>query len=213
MSEMYYGIDISEFQEGIDIQEHNPEFVIIRYADGSYKDRCCAAFINQCRAAGIPYGLYYLIRSKTEDEARAEASDILKYISGLEYKPSVGIWADVEDRANYTGMVNATKTFCQTIQNAGYYAGIYCNWSYYRVLYPDCYAFDCWIADWNGPDPNGCPGTMQQYSNSAGYLDLDVSFVPLETYQIKKVPETSPGAKELIHEIRDKLDKLEALIK
>lgn len=211
MSEIHYGIDVSEFQSGLDLKSKDPEFVIIRYADGSYHDIACGSFIDQCREYGIPYGLYYLIRSSTPGEARIEAYDILKYIRDHNYRPAMGIWADVEDRSIFDGMADAAKEFCSTIQGAGYYAGIYCNWSYYRELYPDCSAYDCWIADWSGPDPNGVPGTMQQYSTSGGVLDLDCSFVPLSTYDLGRTGKTP--AKELIEDIREKLKELEELLK
>lgn len=219
MAKYSYGIDVSEFQAGLDLAEHGPDFVIIRYADGDYKDFACQDFINQAAAAGIPYGLYYLIRSASKAEAKKEAADILAFADSQKVRPSMGIWADVEDRDSRLNMALAADQFCYDVQKGGYYAGIYCNWDYYKDLYPLCSDYDCWIANWSGVDPNDSPGTMQQYGTSGGVLDQDVSFVPLETYNIRKdnrpepvEPEPEPDIQSILAEIREKLNQLEALI-
>lgn len=223
MPELHYGIDISEWQEGLEIAAEGPEFVIIRYADGDYHDICCSDFITQCVRNNIPYGLYYFLRAKDEAGARAEARDILKYIESLQNKPTMGIWADVEDLEHWEHASNAVepaKAFLSEIEKAGYYAGCYCNYSFYNELYPALEKYDCWIADWSGIDYDS-PGTMQQYGTSGGTLDRDVSFVPLSTYDLKSGGAAVPGeglevekeTSKLIKEIKDKLTKLEGLLK
>lgn len=216
MPELHYGIDISEWQEGLEIAAEGPEFVIIRYADGGYYDSCCANFISQCVKHHIPYGLYYFLRAKDAAGAKAEAKDILAYISQLSVKPTMGVWADVEDLEHWDHASNAVepaKAFLSEIEKAGYYAGCYCNYSFYNELYPALDRYDCWIADWGGIDYDA-PGTMQQYGTSGGVLDRDVSFVPLSTYQLESQPvEVEKETSKIIKEIREKLTKLEELIK
>lgn len=222
MPELHYGIDISEWQDGLEIAAEGPEFVIIRYADGDYHDICCADFIAQCDKHNIPYGLYHFLRAKDEAGARAEAADILKYISRLETSPTMGIWADVEDLEHWGHASSAVKpaaAFLSEIEKAGFYAGVYCNYSFYNELYPALKRYDCWIADYGGIDYEA-PGTMQQFGTCGGTLDMDVSFVPLSTYNLKSGGAAAPGNMEveketskIIKEIREKLTKLEELIK
>lgn len=213
MPELHYGIDISEWQEGLEIAAEGPEFVIIRYADGDYHDICCSDFISQCVKHRIPYGLYYFLRAKDEAGARAEAADILRYISTLKNPPTMGIWADVEDLEHWGHASNAVKpaaAFLSEIEKAGFYAGVYCNYSFYNELYPALEKYDCWIADWGGIDYDA-PGTMQQYGTSGGTLDRDVCFVPLSTYNLGTQP-TEKETVKIIKEIRDKLTKLEEIL-
>lgn len=208
------GIDISEFNGDINLWNWKPEFVIIRAGDGNYVDVDVFENIEKCREAGIPYGLYWLIRDWSIADAEKTAAKLCEFASAQPVPPSVGIWCDVEgeyddDPSKAIPFVDA---FCRTVEDCGYYAGIYCNQHYYHSLYPDLNRYDCWIAFWDD-DPNDDPGfgTMKQYSTSKGRLDLDVCFVPLETYQISK-PEPVLSLEDRVSILEDKIKKLEELI-
>lgn len=181
------GIDISEFQGDIDLASYSPDFVIIRAGDGEYWDVKCQDYIDQAIRYGIPYGLYWLIRSWTIAEAEENASQLVKFANRQKVKPTVGIWCDVEDEYDNDPeeAIPFVYAFCGAIEDSGYYAGVYCNHWYHDNLYPDLGRFDCWIAEWDN-DPHSDPGvgTMKQYG-IVGNIDRDVCFVPLSTYQIK----------------------------
>ena len=188
---MYLGIDISEFQGDIRITNQY-DFVIIRAGDGDYWDEKLDVNINKCIAAGVPYGLYWLIRDHRISNAEATADQLCRFADRQKVRPAVGIWCDVEDEYDNdpSEAIPYVNAFCGTVEDCGYYAGIYCNYWYYDHLFPALSKYDCWIADWD-EDPEADPGigTMKQYSTSSGELDRDVSFVPLSTYQIGKDPE------------------------
>lgn len=212
------GIDISEFNGNIDINEIingvRPDFVIIRAGDGDYWDCYLYDYIAECIKAEIPYGLYWLIRDWSIASAERTAANLAAFADKQKVRPSVGIWCDVEGEydADPSKAIPYVDAFCRTIEDSGYYAGIYCNQYYHNFLYPALSRFDCWIAFWDD-DPNDDPGygTMKQYSTSRGRLDLDVCFVPLETYQIKKDPELT--LEERVKILEDKIKRLEELIK
>lgn len=210
------GIDVSEFNGDIDIKSLKPEFVIIRAGDGNYWDSQLENNINKCISDGIPYGLYWLIRDWTEESASVTADALCRFANIQKVKPTVGIWCDVEDEydSDPEDAIPYVDAFCKTVEKLGYYSGIYCNSYYYGYLYPDLGAYDCWLACWD-EDPNDDPGvgTMKQYSTSKGHLDLDVSFIPLEIYDLKK-NETPPQLtiEDRLRLVEDKLNKIERML-
>lgn len=204
------GIDISEFQGDINIEKRNPDFVIIRAGDGDYWDVKCQANIDKCIKAGIPYGLYWLIRAWTIAEAEENAAALVKFANKQKVLPSVGIWCDVEDEYDNDpeDAIPFVYAFCATIEDSGYYSGVYCNHWYHDNLFPDLGRFDCWIADWDN-DPHSDPGlgTMKQYG-IVDDVDADVCYVPLDTYVIEQDP-VQLTIEERVRILEDKIKKLE----
>ena len=218
---MPQGIDISEFNGNLNLWNIKPDFVIIRAGDGSYIDCDLYENIEQCIEHNIPYGLYWLIRDWSIASAEKTAANLCRIADNQKVKPSVGIWCDVEGEYDDepSQAIPYVDAFCRTVEDCGYYAGIYCNMHYHDNLYPALDRFDCWIAYWD-EDPYDDPGygTMKQYSTSKGRLDLDVCFVPLSTYQIQKEekPVIIDPIEDLynkINQITEKLEKLEEKLK
>lgn len=210
---MPLGIDISEFNGDFDIR-NNIDFVIIRAGDGEYWDAMLRENIRKAISAGVPYGLYWLIRDHKISNAEATAAELCRFADEQKVRPTVGIWCDVEDEYDDdpSYAIPFVNAFCATVEDSGYYAGIYCNYWYYYHLYPALCKFDCWIADWDD-DPETDPevGTMKQYSTSGGVLDKDVSFVPLSTYQIVK-DETPLTLEQRVKILEDKVKSIEGKI-
>lgn len=210
------GIDISEFQGDFNLAKYAPDFVIIRAGDGDYWDERLDQNVNKAIAAGIPYGLYWLIRSWSIADAEQCAWKLCQYADKRSVKPSVGIWCDVEDEydADPEDAIPYVDAFCRTIEDEFYYAGIYCNQYYHDCLYPDLGRYDCWIACWD-EDPHDDPGygTMKQYSTSDGTLDLDVCFVPLSTYDLTQDHDKPLTLDERVKILEDKIQALERKLK
>lgn len=215
---MPLGIDISEFNGDVNIAELNPDFVIIRAGDGNYVDVDVFENIEKCRAAGIPYGLYWLIRDWSIASAEATATRLCEFAAAQPVIPTVGIWCDVEGEYDDdpSAAIPFVDAFCRTVEDCGFYAGIYCNQHYHDSLYPALSRYDCWIAYWDD-DPEYDPGfgTMKQYSTSKGRLDLDVSFVPLGTYQLQTDPTPKPALslEDRVSILEDKIKQLERKLK
>ena len=208
---MNLGVDISEFNGNFKITP-DLDFVIIRAGDDDYWDYRLQENIDKAVSAGVPYGLYWLIRDHTIAAAEKTAAALCAFADGQKVAPSVGIWCDVEAEYDHdpSEAIPYVKAFCGSVQDSGYYAGIYCSWWYYEHLYPSCAAFDCWIADWdNDPDNDPGVGTMKQYSTSGGTLDRDVSFVQLSVYQLNSDPKPALTLDERVKALEDKVKELE----
>lgn len=211
----HYGIDISEWQGDFDLKKQDPEFVIIRAGDGDYWDKYLDTNIRKAVNLGIPYGLYWFLRDHTGAAASRTASNLIAFCESLSSPPTMGIWCDVEDNEEWDNNPATAQepaySFCETVENAGYYTGIYCNWYFREALFPYCGRFDCWIADWDGGTDPVCDGsTLRQYSNSGGALDLDVSFIDLADYNIRDVKPSMPDAdvKKIIKDLIIDLDDI-----
>ena len=65
------GVDISNWQEGIDVTRLNVDFVICKATEGiGYTDKTCDGFIEQCKATNKLWGFYHFARENNpEDEA------------------------------------------------------------------------------------------------------------------------------------------------
>lgn len=142
---MTKGIDISKFQEGIDmnaIKNAGFDFVILRagytgYGDATSKakDHCFEKFYNQAKSLGLGVGAYYFSIAtsyqKGVDEANWLYNNCLK---GKQFE--YPIYIDVEDdtggkkylrKAGKNATTQGVKGFCETLEKLGYYVGIYAS--------------------------------------------------------------------------------------
>jgi len=155
------GIDISAHQGDIDLKtlKNQIDFVIIRvgYGVSGSIDSKFKRNTELCQQLGIPFGFYWYSYSLDVDGAKKEADYFLKAIAP--YTPSYGCWFDMEDADKYKekhGMPSDTVlkdmcyAFCEKVQNAGYYAGVYASLSWFKnQLAGDRLSkFDKWVAMW-----------------------------------------------------------------
>lgn len=189
-----YGIDISEHNGNIDLSNYKDQFVIIRVSYGTYMDNSAVRNMNLCEQLGIPYGVYCYSYALNTNDALAEADYLLNAIKGRTIQ--CGVWFDMEDADNYKANNNAfngalmssmCQTFCNRIQNSGYYTGIYSSSSWFQTLLTGLDAFDKWVANWGTNDgtlQTRFPhlGTIQQFTSVP--LDRNVMYVDPSTYLV-----------------------------
>jgi len=152
------GIDVSEYQGDIEWVEvsNSVDFAILRLCDFCNRttdddivlDNKFLFNMNACELFDIPVGVYYFSRATTPKEAKKEAlfvADKLKSYS-LEYP----VYMDCEtDELNELMKNNPSKfedivnTSMGVLESEGYFAGIYCNKSYFdNISYlSDRYSF------------------------------------------------------------------------
>lgn len=155
------GIDISAWQGNIDLGALKSEidFVIIRvgYGVSGSIDNKFRRNADLCNQLGIPYGFYWYSYALDVNGAKKEADNFLNAISS--YNPTYGCWFDMEDADGYkrkNGMPsNSTLrdmcyAFCEKVENAGYYSGIYASLSWFnnQLAGDRLSRFDKWIAMW-----------------------------------------------------------------
>ncbi len=167
------GIDISEFNGDVDLAglKGQIEFVIIRCGyGGDYTNQDDPQFENnvrKCEAAGIPWGTYLYSYAKDTSMAQSEAAHTLRLLKGKH--PQYGVWYDVEDSTLPTGeaLIDNVVTYCQAIQQAGYYCGLYSFlfWMQTRLNSPRLDPYDKWVAQWSSQLDYQKPAGMWQFTN------------------------------------------------
>lgn len=190
---MIKGIDISEHNGNIDmgkIKNDGIKFIILRLGYGKNKNQIDKKFKTNYENAiknNIPVGIYLYSYATNVNDAQKEAELILQNIKGL--KIEYPIFIDMEDADNYKFKrkvsnemcVDICEKFCTTIENAGYYAGIYANldWLINKLNNKKLDKFDKWIAQWNDTCTYTKQYGMWQYSNKGqinginGNVDLN----------------------------------------
>lgn len=133
------GIDVSKYQKDIDwhkVKNDGIEFAIIRIGYGKYENQKDPYFeknYENARKNGIPVGVYHYSYATNIDEAKLEAAQVLIWLN--KRKLDLPVYFDIEDKSQTSlskkTLTDICKAFCNRIEEAGYWAGIYANkhWS------------------------------------------------------------------------------------
>lgn len=162
------GIDVSAWQGIIDwkaVKNAGIQFAIIKAGgsdDGTYTDSKYERNYEQCKANGIPVGAYYFIgpNCTTKTDGEADAERFLKLLKGKQFEYPV--YVDIEPPlkpANRKYNTDAVVAFCEYMEKAGYYVGVYgSTYSTFQSLVDDSRltSYAHWVA---------------QYANSCTYWD------------------------------------------
>lgn len=190
--ELRGGIDVSYHQGMINWQAvkatRKVNFAILRAGYGKYayqKDPMFERNYAGAKAAGIPVGAYWYSYAKSVEEAREEAKACVEVLRRNKFE--YPIYYDIEDntqgglgKAVLTAMCEA---FCDTLEKAGYYAGVYANtyWFTNKLDHARLAAkYTIWLADYRKYYDKDIVRHMHQYSAKGrvegiqGRVDLDV---------------------------------------
>ena len=182
-------IDVSYSQPNIDYQQVKSsgevDGVIIRcgrtlwgnFEPGvdSYWKKHYQGFKN----VGMPIGAYYYGTANTIKQAEQEADECIKILQGkqLEYP----VYYDIEELNTQSNLskeefTKIAKTFCEKLEKAGYFVGIYTftswflhnlDWEYLAKKYT------LWVAD-TSPNPNKTiTRDIWQYSHKGNIKGID----------------------------------------
>lgn len=193
-----FGIDVSKHNGKIDwnaVKSSGVDYAIIRcgYRGSStgalITDPTFQTNIKGAQAAGIKVGIYVFSQAINEVEAVKEASFAVSLAKGnnLSYPifidtEACGGRADSLDVATRTAVVNA---FCQTIQSAGYKAGIYASKTWYekKLNMGNVGGYKIWLAQYSAEPTYKGRYDMWQYSSKGkisginGNVDLNLSYL------------------------------------
>lgn len=165
-------IDVSEWQGVIDWTKVKPHIdgVILRCGCGtSYDDRQWARNVAECERLGIPYGVYLYSYAKDTNAAKKEAEHVLRLIKG--HKLSYPVYFDAEQGGTEKVCNQTAKVFCDTIESAGYFVGIYSTAYWFAHYLKDDGRYTRWVASWGTNDgqpqvkPNVKSMAMWQYTS------------------------------------------------
>ncbi|MFR3237404.1 MAG: GH25 family lysozyme [Acutalibacter sp.] len=150
------GVDISEHNGSVDFQalkNAGVGFAIIRTGFGSdypgQQDKRFAENVRKADAAGMPWGVYHYSYARDRQGGVDEARHCLRLLGGK--KPLYGVWYDMEDNSTLGGdLLGAAQGFCDTIEAAGLYAGVYAslNWWNNYLTAPGFDQYDRWVAQY-----------------------------------------------------------------
>lgn len=153
-----FGIDISKWQ-GTDFNfdravREGVKFVILRGAYATGKDVCFESFYKACKARKIPVGVYHYSMAKTVSQAKKEAEYLIdNVLKGKKFE--YPIYMDVEDSVQRDLgkklLTDIVIAYCETLEKAGYYVGIYSSASFFRSYMDESRLtqYDKWVAQWS----------------------------------------------------------------
>ena len=195
-----YGIDISKHNGDINLEPYRGQFVIIRAGYGNFtNDEKFARNVIECKRLGIPFGVYLYSYALNAEEAKAEAHALLKVLEPIKNEIKVGVWFDMEDADGYKKKHGFKFThenisaicyaFAKTIEDAGYYSGIYTSSSWLPYIKPECDRFDKWVASWGTNDgtlqnDTSKYGTIHQYTSKP--IDKNIMYADIRRYDMNK---------------------------
>lgn len=190
---MYKGIDVSTWQNNIDwkkVKESGIEFAMIREGYGksnpSQVDDCFHRNAQEIQKNGIPFGVYHYSYAQNVNDAINEADFCLSNINT--YRLEYPVAFDIEDSSMQNlgkrTLTDICKAFCNQIEQAGYYAMIYCNVNWIEnYLYKDelLQKYDLWLAHWEVDKPKYECGIWQYTSSGSisgisGNVDMNISY-------------------------------------
>ena len=195
-----FGIDVSKWNGDIDwdkVKADGVEFVMIRCG---YRGTTMGSLIEDpnflmnirgAKAAGLDVGVYFFTQAINEVEAVEEASMVIALCEGYELDYPVMIdseGAGGNGRADSLDVETRTKVckaFCETIENAGYDAGVYASRSWYNANLEvnKLEKYRIWLAEYRSTPLYSGYYDMWQYTSKGkvdgieGNVDLNISYI------------------------------------
>jgi lysozyme len=190
---MIKGIDISYAQTNIDfekIKAAGVDFVIIRAGYGrnvNQKDKMFESHYAGAKAVGLAVGCYWYSYATNAEDAKREAEACLEVIKGKQF--DYPIYFDIEESRQATlgkaAISGITKAFCEAVEKAGYFVGIYSYASFLKNFISEelLKRYDVWVAHTGVNTPSyNLPYGIWQYSHTEridgynGNIDCNYSY-------------------------------------
>ena len=201
----YRGIDVSKWQGEVDwnkVKNSGVQFAILRIGYGMYENQKDSQFEKNyagCKKNNIPVGVYLYSYALNAEEAKKEAEVVLKWLNGREI--NLPVYYDIEDKTQQTlgkeTLTNMCTSFCEEIEKAGYWAGVYANKYWFTDLLNNeeiSSRFTCWVAQYNSVNTYAGKYDMWQYTSSGstagidGNVDLNILYRDIFTNTTGTVP-------------------------
>ncbi len=182
-----FGIDVSKWNKEIDwqkVKNSGVEFAIIRcgyrgsQSGALVEDPYFEKNIKGATEAGVRVGVYFFTQAVNPMEAVEEASMVL--MLSKQYKISYPLFIDTEGaggNGRADGLDKETRTavckaFCETIENAGFTAGVYASksWLENNLDTEEISSYSTWLAQYSSRPTYEGEYDMWQYT-SAGTID------------------------------------------
>ncbi len=151
-------------------------------------DKQFTNFYKNVKAQGLPVGCYFFSAALTEAEAVEEAEFVIKTLKENNCVLEMPVYFDMEteDQVDLSAAAatRVARAFCEKMENAGYYTGIYCNKFFARdeLNAEDLADYHFWIAQYASACTYDGPYGMWQYSEKGsvsgitGNVDLNYCY-------------------------------------
>jgi hypothetical protein len=181
-----FGIDISEFQKGIDLAKAKKEgvtFVMIRAgftgsANGISKkvDSAYQTHYKNAKKQGLNVGAYWFSRATSYEKGKSEAEYMYNNcLKGKSFEYPIAI--DVEDsvyqaKSTKKDITEAIKGFCEYLEKKGYWVTIYANsnWFKNKMNLSELKRYDKWLANWCKTNPKTPEHDIWQFGGSTNEI-------------------------------------------
>ena len=170
-------IDVSHHNGVIDFSKLKGKIdgVIIRcgYGDDitSQDDKQFKHNVENAILNSIPFGIYFFGYATNETQVQSEIAHCKRLALPYKDMMSYPLYYDDElDSKNESYALTATKTFCEEMEKAGFYVGVYTNedyWIEYLASLGD--RFTKWIAKWGDIRPTIPNVDAWQFTSKAQY--------------------------------------------
>lgn len=194
------GIDVSKWQGNINwmaVKDDGIDFAIIKAGGsdaGFYKDSKFEQNYINAKTAGVKVGAYYFSGKlcKSYEDGAADAKRFIDILKGKQFEYPVYIDFESPNSTNKAGNTDACIGFCETMEKAGFFVGIYASeFSGFRERLDDSRLQNIshWVARY-GDRPSTISEDVfhiWQYSSEGsvagidGNVDMDISYVDFET--------------------------------
>lgn len=176
------GLDISSCQTSVDfkkVKQAGYDYVILRINEWNrvtkdiMKDTKFEQYYKDAKAAGLKVGAYYFTYANTIDYVAYEAKTVINWLKGKQFE--YPIYFDLEREEQFaqgkTFCDKAVTTFCDALEKAGYFAGVYCSTYWYTTCVSQSVRerYACWIAEW---------GSKCNYTGTYGAWQNGTATVP-----------------------------------
>lgn len=188
------GIDVSHWQGNIDwskVKAAGIQFAIIKAGgsdDGFYTDSKWEANYKGAKANGIAVGAYYFVGPKCVNATagKADAERFIQLLTGKQLEYPVFMDNEAQPASAKAGITEAAIAFCETMEGAGYFVGIYGSTDsgfHERMDDSRLTAYTHWVAQYASKCTYSGPYGIWQHSSSgrvsgiSGNVDMDLSYV------------------------------------
>ncbi len=206
----YRGIDVSKYQGNIDferVKESGINFVIARIGYGQYEDQKDPKFEDNYRDAtkiNLPIGVYLYSYALSVEDAIKEANTAIAWLQGR--KLNLPVYYDIEDKSQVNlgkqTLTDMCKAFCNRIEEAGYWAGIYAN-KYWLTSVLNASElqdrYTIWVAQYAEENTYQGKYDMWQYTSQgrvngiSAFVDMNILYRDIFTnVDNKPTPEPAP---------------------
>ena len=178
------GIDVSYCQNEVDWDAAKAselvDFAILRAGYGREPNQVDTQFNRNyaaCKRLGIPCGAYWFSYAMSADEAKREAQVFLQTIKGklFEYPVYMDLELAKQFALGKAACSEMADAFLSTMEQAGYYAGLYCSTYYLDKYLSDSVKsrYTIWCAQYASKCTYQNPYGIWQY-NVAGSTEHDI---------------------------------------